>query len=174
MLLRFVTVGGIKMRKLLLALWLISIFILGAREASSQCKCAANVPGSKYLTPHDALKTSDAVFIGEVVEVNKVETSSPRKREKSYEYEVKFKVKRAWKKELEQITTLRTGHDDGCIIRFEEGEEVLVYAYVREKMLRTGACTKTKLLSQAAEDLKDFEEKGEKSVKIIETLLPKE
>lgn len=162
------------MRKLLIALWLVSVFILGAREASCQCKCAANVPGSKYLTPHEALKTSDVVFIGEVVDVKKVVISRTQKREKSYEYEVKFKVKRAWKKELEEITTLRTGHNDGCLLSFEEGEEVLVYAYVREEMLRTGACTRTKLLSQAAEDVKDFEEKGEKPVRVIETLRPKE
>src|SRR5688500_13161358 len=100
MLLLFATAGGISMRKILLTVWLISICVLSAPEAEGQCKCAYSVPGSQYLSAHEALKTADVVFTGEIVEVKKGASAE--------EYNVKFKIGSVWKKDLEESVVLRT------------------------------------------------------------------
>lgn len=51
----------------------------------------------------------------------------------------------------------------------KKGDEYLVYAYTRDGMYTTNGCTKTTMLATAAEDLKEFKEKGEKPVKVYQT-----
>ncbi len=151
------------MRKITLGIWFIIILIIGAREAACQCTCNPRSPGYRYLTAHEALKTSDIVFTGEIVELKKGEAPD--------EYEVKFKIKSVWKKDVGESVLLRT-YRVSCGFFGEKGEEYLVYAYVREGMLTTHGCTRTALLAKAAEDLKEFKEKGEKPVKVYETKPP--
>lgn len=147
------------MRKLILGVCFISIFVLGIREVACQCMCAP-VPGSRLLTAHEAFKTAEVVFTGEVVESKKGTLPD--------EYEVRFKLKRVWKKDVGESVVLRTFRHS-CGFFGEEGEEFLVYAYTYQDMLTTNGCTRTKYLSEAVADLKEFEEKGEKPIRDYET-----
>ena len=152
-------VGEIEMSKIILAAGFISAFIFGANEAISQCKCAF-VPGSYRLPAHEALKSSDVVFTGEIVEVKKGVSAN--------QYDVKFKIQIAWKKDVGETIVLRT-YKVSCGFFGEKGEQYLVYAYMRDGMLTTNGCTRTEKLDKASADLKEFEEKGEKPVKQYET-----
>ena len=87
------------MSRIILAAGFISAFIFGANKAISQCMCA-HVPGSDRLPAHEALKSSDIVFTGEIVEVKEGASSN--------QYEVKFKIQTAWKKDVGETIVLRT------------------------------------------------------------------
>ncbi len=152
------------MRKIVLGTWFIIIFIIGAREAACQCECARWTPGFRHLTAHEALKTSDIVFTGEIVDVKKGKAPN--------EYEVKFKIRSLWKKDIGESVVLRT-YDESCGFSGKKGDTYLIYAYVYEDMLTTNACTRTTRLAKASADLKEFEEKGEKPVKVYKTKQPK-
>lgn len=158
------------MRKLILAICFISAFIFGAHKVNAQCDCIGgnrenDYRGSRYATAYQEFENSEAIFIGEFVEMKKIERPPAFKSDFPYEYEIKFKVKKAWKKNLEEIIFLR--YWAGCLIGFKEGQEYLVYAFVHDGMLRTNYCSRTRLLSKAAVDLKEFEERGEKPSDII-------
>src|SRR5687767_9897370 len=152
------------MRNSTLAICFISAFIFGVREAAAQCDCVGSnrendYRGSRYSTVYEEFENSEAVFVGEFVEMKKIERPPAFKSDFPYEYEIKLKVKKAWRKNLEEIVSLR--YWAGCLIGFKEGEEYLVYAFVQEEgVLRTNYCSRTRLLSKAAGDLKEFEEKG--------------
>ena len=157
------------MRKIILGIGFICVFALGAREATCQCKCPSAVPGSKHLSAYEALKTSDAVFVGEVGEIVTVATFRGDGNDVPYEYEVKFKVKRAWKKSLTEIIAVRT-YAGGCRLIFDKGKEYIVYAYTVGNMLRTAPCSRTRPSASAAEDLREFQNKGERPVEFVVAL----
>ncbi len=104
------------------------------------------------------------MFIGKVIEITK---TARDKNDGSYVEIVKFEVKKAWKRDLETFVIIRN-KIQGCINGFDENEEWLVYAYNKQDgMLVTYCCcSRTRLLSKAAEDLKEFEAKGEQPAKI--------
>ena len=156
MLLPFVGIGEIQMRKIILAVGFIGVLVFGAQEALCQCTCAF-IPGSVRFPVHKAFKTSDIVFTGEIVAVKK--GAAPD------EYQVEFKIKSVWRKDVGESIILRT-YRDSCGFFGEKGEEYLVYAYVDEGAFTTSGCTRTKPLEKAAADLKEFEEKGEKPIKV--------
>lgn len=164
------------MKKLTLAICFVSIFIFGAHRVYAQCHCIGgnrenDYRGSRYSTAHEEFENSEAVFIGEFVGMKKIERPPAFKSDFPYEYEIRFKVKKAWKKNLEGVISLR--YWAGCLIGFKEGEEYLVYAFVHEGLLRTNYCSRTRLLTKAASDLKEFEEKEEKPREIIKAPSPK-
>lgn len=45
-----------------------------------------------------------------------------------YEYVLTYNVKRAWKREIEEVIDVREGGP--CLLGFEKGHEVLVYACI--------------------------------------------
>lgn len=143
----------------MLAFCVIGVLIFGEREIAGQCTCAY-LPGSKYLSAHEALKTSDVVFTGKIVEVMKGASRD--------EYDVKFKIDSVWKKDVGESVVLRT-HRGACGFFGKKGGEYLIYAYVRKGKLTTHGCTRTRYLADAGEDLKEFEEKGEQPVRVYET-----
>jgi hypothetical protein len=99
------------------------------------------------------------VFTGEIVEVQ--QGSAPD------EEKIKFKIKSIWKKNVGETFTLTT-YRVSCGFFGKMGDEYLIYAYKRKEIFTTNGCTRTRLLQKATEDLKEFEEKGEKPVKIYE------
>lgn len=58
------------MRRTILTAGFICAFIFGAQDAIGQCMCIKG-PGSSQLPAHEAFKTSEIVFTGEVVNVKK-------------------------------------------------------------------------------------------------------
>ena len=151
---------------------MIFTFAFGASDAFAQCCCFENVskdfPGSRYSTAYEELKNSDAVFYGQVVEMRMIDRKPVREGADSYEVEIKFRVEKAWRRDLNEYITLRE-YSDGCGIGFGIADRWLVYAYLDESYnFRTGYCTRTRSADKNVEkDFKEFEANGEKQTKII-------
>ena len=161
-----------KMRKIIFGILLIFTFAFGAQDTLAQCCCFANVSedirGSRYATAYEELKNSDAVFYGQVVEMKMIDRKPDREGASNYEVEIKFKVEKAWRRDLNEFITLRE-YSDGCGIGFDIAARWLVYAYLdASKNFRTGYCTRTRVAYKNLDkDFKEFEERGEKQTKII-------
>jgi hypothetical protein len=122
----------------------ISLFTLAilfsVHPAALACSCVPPPP------PVDALAQSDAVFVGTVL---KIEDGTDNRS-------VTFRVTRYWKGIDAFVVTVSTGFNDGdCGYPFQEGKPYLVYAH-GEKELHTNICTRTRLLSDAREDLDEL------------------
>ncbi|MBK7705762.1 MAG: hypothetical protein IPN69_24570 [Acidobacteria bacterium] len=157
------------MGRSILVVLFISIIIFGYSTAYSQCGSCID----DYLSVYDEFKGSKAVFVGSVAEIRKNEESKNTDATTNtdyYQFKVKLVVKTAWKTDLpEFVTILNIGSKNSD---FKLGESYLVYAYVRhydKENLRAsiGCCSRTKLLSEAEEDLQEFKNKGEKPTNII-------
>ena len=160
------------MRKIIFGILLIFTFAFGARDTFAQCCCFANVSkdirGSHYATAYEELKNSDAVFYGQVVEMKMIDRKPAREGASDYEVEIKFRVEKAWRKDLNEFITIRE-YSDGCGIGFDIADRWLVYANLDESgNFRTGYCTRTRVAYRNPEkDFKEFESNGEKQTKII-------
>ena len=129
-------------------------------DCASACMCA--VEGSPKERARGAIADSDAVFSGEVVELQK----EPPETEMvegtmltvmgggGRESTVTLRVSEVWKGPGQQTVQFTTPVDDGisCAFPFEEGREYLVYAS-GEQDLEVGGCSETKPLSTAGADL---------------------
>jgi hypothetical protein len=151
------------MRTIILLTLFLGLFYFGADETYAQCTC---IPEYVDITAHNKFKFAHVVFIGKVIEMKK----SARDKDGDYTEIVTFRVSKAWKRDLEPAVVI-TNRIDGCLNGFEEKEDWLVYAYKdRDGALGTYCCcSRTKPLSKAGEDLKEFEERGEKPKKIRAT-----
>ncbi|MDT5123605.1 MAG: hypothetical protein QOC96_3087 [Acidobacteriota bacterium] len=149
------------MRKTIQIFLLLGLFYFVAGETFAQCSCVAE---RRDITPHKEFKLADAVFIGKVIEIKK---TAPDKDTGGYIETVKFEVKKAWKQDLDTLVTIQN-KIQGCINGFDENEEWLVYAYKKQDGTfgTYCCCSRTRLLSKAAEDLKEFESEGEQPAKI--------
>lgn len=107
--------------------------------------CDCNPPDS----PHVALQSSDAVFIGRVI--------SLQLDSGNYRYRVTFRVSGYWKGVTEPIITILTpSQESECGFSFLADSNYLVYAYSYLDSLFTGICSRTVILSGAAFDLSDL------------------
>lgn len=163
------------MRNLIIGILLVSTICFGNSTAYSQCgSCIYN-----YFSVYDEFKGANAVFIGKVVEIKKVEESKKTDTTTNtdyYEFKVKFKVETAWKNDLPETITIT--NTDSRNSGFKLGESYLVYAHVlhpdnKNLGAYTGCCTRTRLLSEAEKDLQEFKDKDEKPTNIIKAS-PKE
>ena len=160
------------MKQVILRNLLIFIFVCAARDVFAQCDCAGHVSndirGSKYSTAYEELKNSDIVFYGQIVEMKMIERKPIREGALNYEVEIKFRVERAWRRDLEEFVTLRE-YSDGCMIGFGIGDRWLVYAHFDEsKILRTTYCSRTRTADRNVDkDFKEFEKNREKQTNII-------
>ncbi len=160
------------MRKIFFGALLIFTFTSGEHDAFAQCCCMTNVSndirGSRYATAYEELKNSHAVFYGQVVEMKMVDKNPAREGASNYEVEIKFRVEKAWRRDLDEYITIRE-YSDGCIIGFSIASRWLVYAHLDDdKNLRIGYCTRTRVAYRNVErDFEEFEANGEKQTKII-------
>jgi hypothetical protein len=140
-------------------IFFVGLVLFGTSEVFAQCACSR-----KNVSASEEFKLADIVFVGEVVEIKR---TTPDKQNR-YTETTTFKVKSAWKKDLEEFVTV-TNEIYGCINGFEKGKEWLVYAYEgKDNKLSNGCCcSRTKSLPKAAEDLKEFEQYGEKPTTIV-------
>jgi hypothetical protein len=138
---------------LLLAIWLCA----ADPQPSLACTCLRD---SRALSPKEfkeliakELIGADAVFIGEVVDLNI--------------FEVKFRVERVWNgPSQDEIILLGGGeiHEDAillessCDYHFEHRRKYLVYAYRSDRGLKTHYCSRTKRLEDAGADIKELNE----------------
>src|SRR5262245_29131668 len=127
-----------KLTRVVLAICFIStpMFIFGPMETNAQCACAGGSTKSEIQSSRSAseeLQAAEVVFIGEAIENKKIELPSPNREGTSHEYELTFKVKRAWKKAIDEIVKVR--ESGPCLLGFKKGNEVLVYAFADEDRL---------------------------------------
>ncbi len=101
------------------------------------CTCSLPFGNNSFKKEiKEAYKNSSAVFSGEVIEVIK--------KPEVYSVEVKFKVNKSWKGDLDNIVTISSGLGSGdCGYKFQVGKIYLVYAYGGTDFLGTNICTRT-------------------------------
>jgi hypothetical protein len=160
------SVPAVRIRvSLLAAALVVNLFVAGFLTAPSAyaCSCAGT------STVEESLRTSDAVFSGEVVGLG---AEDPEPRDDTPLGGVEFRVKESWKG-VSDGSVIIYGQGEGyfgeagegemvvvnsCAVTFEQGESYLVYAYRGgEKAgghLETDICTATKPLSDAGADLR--------------------
>jgi hypothetical protein len=144
-----------KLRPFLILFPAVAIFLNILHERAIACSCqfvGGGPPCSDYWK-------SAAIFTGKVVAIStilvEIEPGNPKWR--IQERLVRFSIEKTFKgharKEVELITGMTTA---SCGYQFKEGESYLVYAtpYAKSRnRLFTSICHRTKLLSQADEDL---------------------
>ena len=151
------------MKGILRVLFFISGCALGVNGALAQCSCL-----NPNITAFEEFKKSEAVFIGEVLASDIVEKPAGKIRGDVYDMEIKFKVKKVWRKSLQEEVSVRfLVH--GCIRDFDKGTEHLVYVHNDDKgrLRMYCCCTRSRLLVDAAEDVGEFKARGEEPKPII-------
>jgi len=114
-------------------------------------------------TPKEDFENFDAVFSGKVTDIDipskfRPSTADPKK--------VEFDVEKSWKgvdKKTVIVETARAG--PSCGFDFKKGESYLVYAYYTHNKWHTNICSRTRLISDADEDLKEL---GEATIELKE------
>jgi hypothetical protein len=103
------------------------------------------------LTPSEGLSSSHAVFSGEVIDIERNETT------RFGGLEVTLQVKRVWKGEPKEEIKVRTaGSSAACGYTFVKGKTYLVYAVSDDAdPMRVSLCSRTAPIEDAKEDL-DF------------------
>ena len=103
-----------------LAASLLSSIVLGAGEARA-CMC-------EVLSPEEQLRVSDAVFSGEVADIDNSPGDGPSDRPTPLGG-ITFEVEETWKGDPEEQVVVRGyGPGPSCGIEAREGEQYLVYA----------------------------------------------
>jgi hypothetical protein len=115
----------------------------GLRDASAACDC------QKSLTPGEARKQAEAVFVGTVTESHRELIAG------GFEWRVKLSVEQSWKGADEDEVIIYVGKNEDCTFSFEAGKKYLVYAWRQEGRgrLMTNTCSRTRLAEAGSEDL---------------------
>jgi hypothetical protein len=117
----------------------VGLLVASATELALACSCLPPAP------PLTALKEATAVFTGKVIQVKSTE---------NLQLQVIFLVENVWKGTPRQRIAITTANNSAaCGFAFSEGEKYLVYAYQNTNRLTTNLCSRTKLFSNAGEDL---------------------
>ena len=144
-----------------ISLIIIPILLTGSTVARLECR----KPGSVT----EELNRASVVFSGEAVskEYRKVDFSRSGGVGEAQVLVVKFKVNRWWKGGgaedavlYTSVTKIPGGGTSSLAedFRFSKGESYLVYAYGPRDKLKTSACTRTRKLTEAEEDLRELGE----------------
>ncbi len=149
------------MKTIILSFLVATMFSLHLRETFAQCSCWPK------LTLQEEFQRADEVFVGKVIETTRV----------PYENDsvtvVKVEVIQAWKQDSERFVTIKDFPEKGFTNSHELNVEWLLYAHrIKDgngAFVAWHCCSRTKRLSEAAEDLKQFRKMGEKPKKILET-----
>lgn len=115
----------------------LGVIMLPTRPAYA-CSCR------RPPVPNQALADATVVFSGQVKSIERVKSR----------LNVTFRVDKQWKGEPVQSLIVQTATTTAmCGYPFKVGQLYLVYANYRQGRLQTHQCSRTNLLSQAAEDL---------------------
>lgn len=117
------------MNKIYLIITLVLCVIIIPSNDVSACKCMN--PGS----PTEKLNQHSAVFLGKVVDIDKVLFKR--------NYEVEFKVEKSWKGVVQNKVKIYTARDSAtCGDNFEKNKRYIVYAeYGENGLLSTSSCS---------------------------------
>jgi hypothetical protein len=132
------------------------VIAAGLFVSDSVCVYACSCIGSG--TPGTSLRSAVSVFAGKVTSVK---TAEPAGRSIN-SVRVTFEVSRVWKGAKTPTIVAETARDSAsCGVSFSTGEEYLVYADGKSAALQVSLCSRTTLLRNAAQDLRELGE-GEK------------
>jgi hypothetical protein len=114
----------------------LSLLLLGAATAHA-CSCLPPPP------PAQALRMSDAVFVGTVVDIER----APKNGEIAT-VRATLQVARYWKGLGTGTVTVKTASSTpACGFPFQKGQTYLVYASGHDTLFETNLCTRTKLVN---------------------------
>jgi hypothetical protein len=150
------TNGGLNPMKLRIPLIVIAA---GLFVSDSVCvyACSCMAPGP----PRASLQSAVSVFAGKVTSVKAAEPAG-RTISSADPVRVTFEVSRVWKGAKTPTIVAETARDSAsCGVSFSTGEEYLVYADGKSAALQVSLCSRTTLLRNAAQDLRELGE-GEK------------
>ena len=135
---------------------MIGALLLVHPELIYACKCATPGP------PSEELASSGLVFSGRVVSIQSVDgpASDPDPEAPDLGvYSIEFDVETVWKGTVRETMYLTTNRDSAsCGFSFAEGASYVVYA---QDDLIVHRCSRTRLLSEAAQDLDELGEGSE-------------
>lgn len=122
-----------------------AVLVLFAVGGVFACSCL--MPG----TPSEEFGKYDYIFSGKVASIG---YPIDAVGEEAYSLDIVFNVSIVWQGLLGSEVHIRTAKDSAaCGYPFNEGEEYLVYASGNESKKSANICSRTKLLSEANEDL---------------------
>ena len=137
-----------------IALALLLTFLSPLPPEVPMCSCIPNPP------PLAALEDADFVFSGLVTDIDtNHEEAYPR-------LDVNMVTMQIWKGNIESKVVIETANNSAaCGFPFEERKNYIVYGYVHQGRMNASLCSRTALLSNAEEDLReladlDFESHG--------------
>lgn len=131
---------------------LLGVLIVVSLTSSTANACTCGSGGA----PCDSFGTAAAVFAGTVIgeRLGKQPKQGERAEIDWVPRAVKFSVEQAYSGVTGTEVEVFTGRGGGdCGYGFKTGQRYLVYAYSSQGKLTTSICTRTKLFSQATEDL---------------------
>jgi len=127
--------------------WFIVLLLglLGSAHASEARACSC-----MKLSPSEGLSSSEAVFSGEVIDIQHNDAT------RFGGLEVTLRVKQVWKGAVDREIKVHTaGSGAACGYSFAKGQTYLVYAVSDEAdPLRVSLCSRTSPIEDAKEDLK--------------------
>ncbi len=127
--------------KLLFLLAVIFVF-----SGTNVLACLCSSKGSENQRINKLKKTSDAVFVGTVIHVDRLI------KDGSFVYRAVFRVEKTWKGNSLEVE-VNTSTD--CRVSFEEGKQYLIYAKENEsKELQTDVCMRSRPVGSGAVDLR--------------------
>ena len=130
------------MRIIALCLCISAAFLSPGPRASSAARCLI-----QPKSVEEALKRSDAIFIGEVMKVN----------DGGSVQEARLRVEQSWKGiETKEVTVLATHTAESPY--YQVGKRYLVFASLQNGKLITGSCSRTKRIEYAEEDIRQLGE----------------
>jgi hypothetical protein len=148
------------MKRIILVAFIFAVFAQPTPGAKGLYCPAPEVP--------EALKSSNAVFIGEVVEIIKPLTSDLRAPLPGHFYTIRFRVEKAWKavNELEINVLVPVGGYETLPLPEKKGDMYLAYAYnaytfegIQTEWLLMGTmCNRTMPISRASDDIRGLED----------------
>lgn len=122
------------MKKNILVLFALTIFLFVFADSSSACTCTF-LPEPVKKQVKNAYSISTAIFEGKVLEL--IESNQGK-------FAVKFKVSKSWKGEQSNEIIISTLTPSSmCGYRFKVGKTYLVYARASNQGLQVGLCSRT-------------------------------
>lgn len=125
-----------------------SMFWLTTPRCAFACSCAAPGP------PKSELSLSEAVFAGHVIDIEK---PSGTLMSSVDPISVTLQVSTVWKGPAYKTMVVQTVRESAsCGFPFEIGQDYLIYARGTEAKRMVSLCSRTQLLTDAAEDIRQF------------------
>lgn len=148
--------GGTLLLNLMILVTVLSVLIYPAPTAMA---CDCDPPD----TATEAMEVATAVFRGTVIKIHKKQPMSDGER---YD-KVLISVSESWKGMEDSQAIIYTHSSSSCTFAFQEGDEYLLYPYLRDGVMYIMDCGRSSDISLAEEDLEELG-KGKEPTNIVD------